>query len=161
VSFKHSILVLSASPENSHALFSPDVQQEAGPALENLKVIFHDEIQVLMAFQIVWMTGFVWCFLLKYPTSIRSLFLRRCLPSDATYVAVSAPVRNVDTLYEKKCIVKFLGFLLDGFYGFMDFIYSMKSEDADTGLRYKTEYCKVRIGEGLLFDFDMVSIQIA
>ncbi|KAL7521821.1 hypothetical protein ACHAWX_006509 [Stephanocyclus meneghinianus] len=123
------------------------VQQEAGPALENLRVIFHDEIQVLMAFQIVWMTGFVWCFLLKYPSSIRSLFLRRCLPSDATYVAVSAPVQTVDTLYEKKCIVKFLGFLLDGFYGFMDFIYSIKSEDADTGLRYKTTYCKVRIDE--------------
>eukprot|EP00804_Cyclotella_cryptica_P002463 CCRYP_019179-RD/>CCRYP_019179-RD protein AED:0.34 eAED:0.34 QI:609/1/1/1/0.75/0.4/5/210/403 len=61
------------------------VQQEAGPALENLKMIFQDEIQVLMAFQIVWMTGFVWCFLLKYPSSIRSLF----------YVAAFLPMQHM------------------------------------------------------------------
>ncbi|KAL3780294.1 hypothetical protein HJC23_001335 [Cyclotella cryptica] len=90
------------------------VQQEAGPALENLKMIFQDEIQVLMAFQIVWMTGFVWCFLLKYPSSIRSLF----------YVAAFLPMQHM-----------------------LRSLRRMKSENADTGLRYKTEYCKVRIDE--------------
>lgn len=110
-------------------------------------MIFHDEIQVLMAFEIVWMTGFLWCFLLKFPPSIKSLFLRRCLLSNAGYVAVSAPVRAVDTSYEKKCIVNFIWFLMDGFYAFMDAIFSIKSEDAGTGLRYKTEYCKVRSGK--------------
>ena len=110
-------------------------------------MIFHDEIQVLMAFEIVWMTGFVWCFLLKYPSSIKSLFLRRCLPSFAGYVAVSAPVRAVDTSYEKKCIVNFIWLLLDRFHKVMDAIFSIKSEGAETGLRYKTEYCKIRTGK--------------
>ena len=132
---------------NWNLFHSQDVQQEAGPALENLNMIFHDEIQVLMAFEIVWMTGFVWCFLLKYPPSIKSLFLRRCLLGNAGYVAVSAPVRAVDTTYEKKCIVNFIWYLLDGFYAFMDTIFSIKSEDAGTGLRYKTEYCKIRSGK--------------
>lgn len=49
----------------------------------------------------------------------------------------------MDTLYEKKCIVNFLGWLQDGFYGVMDFIFSIKAEDVETGLRYKIEYCKV------------------
>lgn len=110
-------------------------------------MIFADEIQVLMAFEIVWMTGFAWCFLLKYPGSIRSLFLRRCLPSFAGYVAVSAPVRAVDASYDKKCIVNLIWFLMDGFYRFMDAIFSIKSVGAETGLRYKTEYCKVRRGK--------------
>jgi hypothetical protein len=126
--------------------FVIDVQQEA-EGLSNLKVIFADEIQVLMAFEIVWMTGFVWCFLLKWPASIQSMCLRRCLPCRAGYIAVSAPVRAVDTSYEKKCIVNFIWFLMDGFYAFMDAIFSIKSEGGETGLRYKTEFCKVRTGE--------------
>lgn len=126
--------------------FVIDVQQEA-EGLSNLKVIFADEIQVLMAFEIVWMTGFVWCFLLKWPASIQSMCLRRCLPCRAGYIAVSAPVRAVDTSYEKKCIVNFIWFLMDGFYTFMDAIFSIKSEGGETGLRYKTEFCKVRTGE--------------
>jgi hypothetical protein len=131
-------------------LDSLDVQQEAGPALENLNMIFHDEIQVLMAFEIVWMTGFVWCFLLKWPASIQSMCLRRCLPSSAGFIAVSAPVRAVDTSYEKKCIVNFIWFLMDRFYTFMDTIFSIKSECVETGLRYKTEFCKVRTGESFM-----------
>jgi hypothetical protein len=123
-----------------------DVQQEA-TKVENLTVIFHDEIQVLMAFEIVWMTGFVWCFLLKYPASIRSLCLRRCLPVHSSFIAVSAPVRAVDISYEKKCLVNFLWILMDGFYRVMDAVFSIKSVGVGTGLRYKTEYCKVRTGE--------------
>ena len=123
------------------------VQQEAGPALENLRLIFHDEIQVLMAFEIVWMVGIVWCFFLKYPASIRSLFLRRCTSDEASHVAVCAPVNSVDTMYEKKWIVKFLASLTKGFYGALNFIYSIRSEGAETGLHYKTAFCPVKVGE--------------
>lgn len=49
---------------------------------------------MLKAFEIVWMVGFVWCFFLKYPPTVHSLFLRRCLHDEATYVAVSAPVHS-------------------------------------------------------------------
>lgn len=38
----------------TYSVCNSDVQQEAGPALENLRMIFEDEIQVLMAFEIVW-----------------------------------------------------------------------------------------------------------
>ena len=66
--------------------------------------IFYDDVQVLMAFEIVWTIGFLWCFFLKYPYSIRSLFLRRCLHEEATYIAVSAPIHVVDTHYQNKWI---------------------------------------------------------
>ena len=38
--------------------------------------VFFDDVQVLLAFVIVWMVGFFWCFFLKFPASIYSLFLR-------------------------------------------------------------------------------------
>ena len=38
--------------------------------------VFFDDVQVLLAFEIAWMVGFVWCFFLKFPDGIYSLFLR-------------------------------------------------------------------------------------
>jgi len=43
---------------------------------------------ILKAFIVTWMLGFLWSFVLKWPSSIHSLFLRRCLHSCATFVAV-------------------------------------------------------------------------
>jgi hypothetical protein len=37
---------------------------------------FFDEVQVLMAFEIVWMVGFVWSFFIMAPGSIHAMFLR-------------------------------------------------------------------------------------
>ncbi len=37
---------------------------------------FFDEVQVLMAFEIVWMVGFVWSFFIMAPDSLYALFLR-------------------------------------------------------------------------------------
>jgi len=51
-------------------------------------VRFEDEEQLLKTFIIVWSVGFVWCFALKWPYTIRSLFLRRCLLQESTHVAV-------------------------------------------------------------------------
>ena len=69
------------------------VQQEA----TEWEPVFYDEVQVLMAFEIVWMVGFVWSFAFQYPSSIRDLFLRRCSVSAASFVAVSAPTKSLDT----------------------------------------------------------------
>jgi hypothetical protein len=54
----------------------------------NRTLHFEDEQQLLKTFIILWGVGFAWCFALKWPYSIRSLFLRRCHLQDATHVAV-------------------------------------------------------------------------
>jgi hypothetical protein len=69
------------------------MQQEA---ITRWSPVFYDEVQVLKAFEIVWMVGFIWCFAFKYPASIRSLFLRRCPLERASHVAVVAPTQAVD-----------------------------------------------------------------
>lgn len=89
------------------------------------------------------MIGFIWCFLLKYPSSIHALFLRRSLTQDATYMAVKAPVRKVDTLYKKKKLAKLLEFLTKQLVRLMNFIYSIESNDEHDDTQYRTTYCKV------------------
>jgi hypothetical protein len=40
---------------------------------------FESDVQVLKAFQVVWMVGLAWCLCLRYPgTGIQNLLLRRC-----------------------------------------------------------------------------------
>jgi hypothetical protein len=69
------------------------MQQEA---ITKWAPIFYDEVQVLKAFEIVWMVGFVWCMAFRYPSSVHDLFLRRCDLSRATHVAVVAPIKSID-----------------------------------------------------------------
>eukprot|EP00567_Pseudictyota_dubia_P008388 CAMPEP_0197440774 /NCGR_PEP_ID=MMETSP1175-20131217/7191_1 /TAXON_ID=1003142 /ORGANISM="Triceratium dubium, Strain CCMP147" /LENGTH=1386 /DNA_ID=CAMNT_0042970943 /DNA_START=120 /DNA_END=4280 /DNA_ORIENTATION=+ len=52
---------------------------------------FEDEVQVLSVFVVVLIIGFVWSMHLKWPSSIRSLFLRRCTFEEADFVAVWSP----------------------------------------------------------------------
>jgi hypothetical protein len=52
------------------------------------KVVFEDEVQLLQTFIVVWSIGLVWCFTLKWPYSIQSLFLRRCMLYEATHVGI-------------------------------------------------------------------------
>eukprot|EP00562_Extubocellulus_spinifer_P019670 CAMPEP_0178587444 /NCGR_PEP_ID=MMETSP0697-20121206/26451_1 /TAXON_ID=265572 /ORGANISM="Extubocellulus spinifer, Strain CCMP396" /LENGTH=1269 /DNA_ID=CAMNT_0020223623 /DNA_START=323 /DNA_END=4132 /DNA_ORIENTATION=+ len=52
---------------------------------------FEDETQVLSVFVVVLLIGFVWSLHLKWPSSIRSLFLRRCKFAEADYIAVWCP----------------------------------------------------------------------
>ncbi|GKY97857.1 hypothetical protein MPSEU_000743700 [Mayamaea pseudoterrestris] len=49
---------------------------------------FEDEENLLKIFEILWMVFFVFSFALKWPYSIKSLFLRRCELHRATHVAV-------------------------------------------------------------------------
>ncbi len=60
---------------------------------------FQDEVQVLKAFEIVWMVGLVVSMSLKWPPTVESLFLRRCVSAEATSVAVFSP-STVPELHE-------------------------------------------------------------
>jgi hypothetical protein len=50
---------------------------------------FEDEGQVLLCFIILWMAGFLWMISLKFPHCIYGIHLRRCVLSEADYVAIS------------------------------------------------------------------------
>ena len=69
--------------------------------LSKRKAHFADEVMLLKTFIIVWSVGFTWCFALKWPSSIRSLFYRRCSLDQATVVALfqehSNPTPGVST----------------------------------------------------------------
>ncbi len=92
-----------------------------------------------MAFEITWMVGFIWCFFLKYPASIHSLFLRRCVPNKgADYVAVTAPAQTVDLHYQNRRMTKLLSCMEKAFRTVLSFLYS------DENLRGRVTFCKVR-----------------
>eukprot|EP00934_Nitzschia_sp_Nitz4_P008467 Nitzschia sp. Nitz4//scaffold97_size77645//7752//12969//NITZ4_005511-RA/size77645-processed-gene-0.50-mRNA-1//-1//CDS//3329560635//8457//frame0 len=76
------------------------IQQES---ILHLNGRFEDEQQCLKAFIIAWMVGFCWSFSLKWPYSIRSMFLRRCLICQATHIAICVGRMGDDTqvTYEK------------------------------------------------------------
>jgi hypothetical protein len=59
-------------------------------------------VLVLLMKRIVWMVGVVWSFSFQWPESIASIFRRRCPLNQATFVAVVAPVRKVETIAPKK-----------------------------------------------------------
>jgi hypothetical protein len=63
-------------------------------AISRWETVFHDEPQALKAFQITWMVGFPWTLVMQYPSSIYTLFLRRCYVKDATYVCIVAPTKS-------------------------------------------------------------------
>jgi hypothetical protein len=64
------------------------IQQEA---IAWFSPVFEDEIQVLKVHEITWGVAFFYTILLKWPTSIRSVFYRRSTLRDATHVAVMTP----------------------------------------------------------------------
>ena len=67
----------SSFPRTTYSLgYIPDVQQEAITWSIFGSQQFFDEVQVLMAFEIVWMVGFVWSFFIMAPGSIHAMFLR-------------------------------------------------------------------------------------
>ena len=108
-----------------------------------------NEASILVGFILTWMVGFFWCFCLKYPQSIYSLFLRRCLPIDATHIAVTAPAERVDTLYEQKYLANFFGVVQKTVCRLMNFIYSIEPTVDQYGVEYKTTYCTVVSGESI------------
>lgn len=55
---------------------------------------YKNDIQVLYAFELTWVISFFWTLALKWPASIQALFLRRCTLSEATHIAVFAPMKH-------------------------------------------------------------------
>ena len=104
--------------------------------------MFYDDVQVLMAFEIVWTVGFLWCFFLKYPCSIRSLFLRRCLHEEATFVAVTAPIMAADTHYDNKWITRLLMRMGYAFRSALSFLYS---DEMQTTALQEVTFCEVHV----------------
>lgn len=58
-------------------------------------------MQVLKWFEIVWIFGFFWTFILKWPGNLRSLFYQHCDFSRATHVSVFTPSIKNDLMVEK------------------------------------------------------------
>jgi len=117
-----------------------------------------EEEQVLRAFIITWMLGFIWSFALKWPFSIHSLFLRRCLHGQASYVAVYAPTESTDAKQETQAntnnsryvsqIKCCLNSLKATFNCIMAFIFSDVTRPQDLG---QITYCKVYQESGCRF----------
>ncbi|CAB9522557.1 Probable cation-transporting ATPase 13A4 [Seminavis robusta] len=115
--------------------------------VDGLKLHFEDEEQLLKTFIIVWGVGFAWCFALKWPYSISSLFLRRCNLRDATHVAVFLKQKQemketaqLTSTWSK--IKKGFETLFAGINSAMAFVFS----DVDAPLRNQGiyQYCKVQ-----------------
>ncbi len=125
--------------------FTIEYYKQQGAIVNLGEPLFYDDVQVLIAFEIAWVIGFAWCFFLKYPASIKSLFLRRCVLNNASYVAVSAPVQSVDTHYDNNIIVEFLMILGNSFKSMLSFIYSDEAQHPSTNSGYKSTFCKVSV----------------
>ena len=70
------------------------VQQES---ITRFPVHFQSDVQVLKAFEVVWMIGLVWCLALRYPdTGMFNLFLRRCEIKYATHIAIVSPKKSIE-----------------------------------------------------------------
>jgi hypothetical protein len=114
---------------------------------ENLNP-FQDEVQVLKAFEIVWMVGLAFSLCLKWPPTIESLFLRRCLSAQATAVAVFAP----STAPEVKRSSGSLFLVIQGFMSALFkcistvFAFIFPDGGRSTTVRGTVEYCPVLVG---------------
>jgi len=65
------------------------IQQEA---ITWFKPVFEDEIQVLRVHEITWGVGFFLTLLLRWPFSVKALFLRRSTLESASHVIVTTPM---------------------------------------------------------------------
>eukprot|EP00808_Paulinella_micropora_P010657 g65228.t1 len=108
-----------------------------------------DETQALFVFQCTWTLLAVWWVLMKWPTSVHSLFLRRCPLSEADYVAVfteqtESAVLTKDNenelLGKTKAVLKSLHAGLDWF---CRVLFSDRSRPP--GLLGDVEFCQVMV----------------
>jgi hypothetical protein len=109
--------------------------------------VFDNETQVLQVFEVTWILGFIWSYALKWPYSIRSLFLRRCLLGDATHVGIFVPFQmtshHADSTNARYIVM--LKFWMQRFAlcgnRVMGFLFSDVSNAQASG---KIEYCVVK-----------------
>mmetsp|Transcript_3397 Transcript_3397/g.6381 ORF Transcript_3397/g.6381 Transcript_3397/m.6381 type:complete len:1061 (+) Transcript_3397:4305-7487(+) len=124
------------------------IQQDA---ITWFRPVFEDEIQVLKVHAITWGVGFFYTILLKWPTSIRSVFYRRSTLADATHVAVMTP-RAQEKMAEEtssrlKAIKSVITVIKNAVTRVMSFIYCDRRA---TDLDFDVAYCPVEIdGNGI------------
>lgn len=109
---------------------------------------FQDEIQVLKAFEVVWIVGILFSLCLKWPPTIESLFLRRCVSAQASYVAVFAPstVPELKSKASNTCAIiiqKGMGSVSKIFTTVLSFIFSDVSRRKD--VRGSVQYCPITV----------------
>lgn len=102
---------------------------------------FQDDVQVLLAFIIVWSVGFVFSFSFHWPHSITSLFLRRCILREATHVAVVAPIMQVQSIASGR--MKWGDILVRTIWAPIDRAYHIIFSYPLTPNDYETTYCPV------------------
>lgn len=106
-----------------------------------------EEELILKGFIVTWMLGFFWSFALKWPCSIHSLFLRRCLHGQASFVAVYAPTTSTDAKQQTQSSTSYvtrmkycLNAFKDTFNATMSFIFSGVTSSNEVG---HITYCRV------------------
>jgi hypothetical protein len=118
------------------------------------KRVFDNEKQALQAFEVTWFLGFFWSYALKWPYSIRSLFLRRCLLGDATHVGIFVPFQatsnHAETTAARYIVMLKLWMQRFAFFGnrVMAFLFSDVSRAQASG---KIQYCVVTELDGTRF----------
>jgi hypothetical protein len=108
---------------------------------------FHDKIQVLKAFQIVWMIGLAFSLSMKWPPTIESLFLRRCVSAQATSVAVFAPSTVPQLKETSGSIVLVIKGLVSALFKGISTAFSLIFPDGSfrTEVRGSVQYCPVLV----------------
>jgi len=114
------------------------------------RLIFEDEVQSLIAFELAWCTGFAFTFALKWPHSVYSLFLRRCTFARTSHVCVLAPVdvgaevgTHTGTIANIRQILTVVG---KCFNFFMKMLFSDIDRPAG-GSGFEIKYCQVQTAD--------------
>lgn len=149
--FLHAMTIATVIGFHGLLLFLTIIYYAQQEAITLKKLPLQDEQQILKAFLITWMVGFVWCFCIKWPHSIHSLFLRRCQLDKATHVAICVPkaAAKNEVTYD----VSHIGRLRSFFAGFSECVDTIMSfffsELANHGRKAAGsdgvfQYCRVR-----------------
>jgi len=108
---------------------------------------FEDEVNILQAFILTWIVTFPISFLIKWPPSIISLYLRRSVLKHATHVAVFTPLEAAITVDDGKSTQRLANFLSKLYFCFnagMRFIFS----DVNNSIHGEVTYCPVVVKNG-------------
>ena len=89
------------------------------------------------------LTTILFIIIVLSPPLVFFLVLTGCLPKDANYIAVTAPVQSIVDNYKNDYIVKLLATLSRIFHGVLSFVYSDTSQRLTQGVH--VTFCKVKV----------------
>jgi len=115
--------------------------QRPTSSITGKKTIFQDDVNLLQAFEITWIVAFGLTFIIKWPPSILSLYLRRCILEQATHVAIYTPLEEEKHVEAGvQTLSSFLSKLSTLYYTMMQFIFSDVHTPSGGG---EVTYCPV------------------